>query len=238
MVAFVVERMLSVMPASRVFVWLFLAFLAIPMLVATAAPAEAAATLPAQSTAQQARDSLRQRLAAMDRFHAHFSQFIEGARGEVIEESTGEVLMQRPLLRWDVDKPYPQTIVADAQRLRIYDPDLAQVMVKPLSEALGDSPVALLTSNTIGLNDAFDVVHLPGEGVSAEDVYLLSPRSSESLFQEVRLHFEGPALTALLIFDHLGQYTTVRFRQIPGSAVLDSALFDLDLPEDVDIIDG
>lgn len=224
------------LPASRVFVWAVLALLG-PVTVASAA-SSGAASLPTQPTAQQARDSLRERLAAMDRFHAHFSQFIEGARGEVIEESTGEVLMQRPLLRWDVDQPYPQTIVADAKRLRIYDPDLAQVMVKPLNEALGDSPIALLTSNTIGLSDSFDVVHLPGEGVSAEDVYLLSPRSQESLFQEVRLHFEGPALTALLIFDHLGQYTTVRFRQIPGSAVLDSALFDLDLPEDVDIIDG
>ncbi|MFK7913635.1 MAG: outer membrane lipoprotein chaperone LolA [Pseudomonadales bacterium] len=228
--------------AIRVFVSALLVLVLLsalaPSAVAAASAAGATTALPAQPTAQQARDSLRKRLAAMDRFHAHFSQFIEGARGEVIEESTGEVLMQRPLLRWEVDQPYPQTIVADAKRLQIYDPDLAQVMVKPLSEALDDSPIALLTSDTVGLNDAFDVVLLPGEGVSAEDVYLLSPRSQESLFQEVRLHFEGAVLTALLIFDHLGQYTTVRFRQIPGSAVLESALFDLDLPEDVDIIDG
>lgn len=223
---------------GRLLGWLLVAWCGIAWSMLASASDSAATAQSERPEQSQARDSLSARLAGMDRFHAHFSQFIEGARGEVIEESTGEVLMQRPLLRWDVDQPYPQTIIADAQQLKIYDPDLAQVMVKPLSDALGDSPIALLTSQTIGLNHTFDVVHLPGEGVSAEDVYLLSPRSAESLFQEVRLHFEGEDLTTLLIFDHLGQYTTVRFRQIPGSAVLNSALFDLDLPEDVDIIEG
>ena len=90
--------------------------LALGPFIVTPGLAAAPGSLPDQPTAEQARASLRNRLAAMDRFHAHFSQFIEGARGEVIEESTGEVLMQRPLLRWEVDEPYPQTIVADAEQ--------------------------------------------------------------------------------------------------------------------------
>ncbi len=188
--------------------------------------------------AADARSLLAQRLNALDAYRAHFSQFIEGARGDVIEESTGEISMQRPHLRWEVDAPYPQIIVANAEEMRIYDPDLAQVMIKPMSTALSETPVALLTQQQVTLNDQFDVVYLPGDDVSAEDVFLLTPLQADSLFQEIRLHFEREALTQLLIFDHLGQYTTVRFRQIPAGEVLDSALFELDLPADVDIIEG
>ncbi|MGI9327421.1 MAG: outer membrane lipoprotein chaperone LolA, partial [Pseudomonadales bacterium] len=162
---------------------------------------------PVQDAAD-ARSLLADRLNSLDAYRAHFSQFIEGARGDVIEESTGEIAMQRPRLRWEVDAPYPQIIVANAEEMRIYDPDLAQVMIKPMSKALSETPVALLTQEQVTLNDQFDVVFLPGDDVSAEDVFLLTPLQADSLFQEIRLHFEREALTQLLIFDHLGQYTT------------------------------
>lgn len=185
-----------------------------------------------------ARQALIDRLLGLGVFQAHFAQFVEGARGEIVEESTGELVLDRPRLRWEVDAPYPQVIVADQDRLKIYDPDLAQVLIKPMDEALQDTPIALLTDEQLSLSEHYAVVHLPAGDADEEEVFLVTPLGADSLFQEVRLHFQGRALAQMLIFDQLGQYTTLKFRQIQRTGVLDSAVFSLDLPEDVDVIEG
>ncbi len=188
--------------------------------------------------ADPARALLIERLLGLGVFQAHFAQYVEGARGEVIEESTGEVVLRRPQLRWEVDAPYPQIILADENRLRIYDPDLAQLLIKPMSEALRDTPVALLTQESLSLSERYAVVHLPAASDTEEEVFLVTPTDADSLFQEVRLHFLTGSLSQMLIFDQLGQYTTLKFRRIDRPGVLDSAVFTLDLPEDVDVIEG
>ncbi|MEM6709740.1 MAG: outer membrane lipoprotein chaperone LolA [Pseudomonadota bacterium] len=184
-----------------------------------------------------ARTALAERLDALNPFHAHFAQFIEGARGQVLEESTGELLLSRPGFRWQVDEPYPQVIVTDGAQLSIYDPDLAQVIVKELDTALADTPIALLTQTGVALSDRFDVVSLPGIDGEA-DVYLLTPTDVDSLFQEIQLHFDGPALSQLLIFDHLGQSTTVRFRPLELAGEVPTAAFVLELPDRDDVLEG
>lgn len=206
-----------------------------------AGAADAAAAMAAAEPApavDPARAQLIERLLGLGVFQAHFAQYVEGARGEVIEESTGEVLLRRPQLRWEVDAPYPQVIVADESKLRIYDPDLAQVLIKPMSEALRDTPVALLTQESLSLSERYAVVHLPAGSDAEEEVFLVTPQDADSLFQEVRLHFLEGSLSQMLIFDQLGQYTTLKFKRIERSGVLDSAVFTLDLPEDVDVIEG
>lgn len=201
-------------------------------------PQPDAARSAAHDEADRARQALIDRLLGLGVFQAQFAQFVEGARGEIVEESTGELVLDRPRLRWEVDAPYPQIIVADQDHLKIYDPDLAQVLIKPMDDALQDTPIALLTDEQLSLSEHYAVVHLPPGDADEEEVFLITPLGSESLFQEVRLHFLGPALAQMLIFDQLGQYTTLKFRQVPGTGVLDSAVFSLDLPEDVDVIEG
>jgi outer membrane lipoprotein carrier protein len=220
-------------------VWLFAlaGLIALPVHAESALPTDATRSA-APSEADRARQMLTDRLLGLGVFQAHFAQFVEGARGEIVEESTGELVLDRPRLRWQVDAPYPQIIVADQDRLRIYDPDLAQVLIKPMDEALQDTPIALLTDEKLSLSEHYAVVHLPPGDADEEEVFLITPLGSESLFQEVRLHFQGQALAQMLIFDQLGQYTTLKFRQVPGTGVLDSAVFSLDLPEDVDVIEG
>ena len=185
----------------------------------------------------EARSALQARLSELNPYRAQFAQHVEGARGQVLEESTGELLLSRPSFRWQVDDPYPQIIVTDGDRLSIYDPDLEQVMIRDLDEALTDTPVALLTQAGLALSDQFDVLLLPGLPGEA-DVFLLTPQTEDSLFEELQLHFLDRALTELQIFDHLGQSTTVRFRPVDLERELDPAAFQLELPPDVDVIEG
>lgn len=187
---------------------------------------------------QAANRALHQRLQALARYRANFTQIVEGGRGQVIERSSGRVVLARPNFHWSVAAPYPQHIVSSKAQLQVYDPDLAQVIVKPLSNALQDTPVALLTSEEVALTGNFDVVMLAANGPESQDVFVLTPRQTDSLYSEIRLHFQGKELQQLGILDHLGQFTQIRFSEVEHPAVVDSAEFVLDLPPDIDVIEG
>ena len=140
---------------------------------------------------QAANRALHQRLQSVARYRANFTQVVEGGRGQIIERSSGRVVLARPNFHWSVAAPYPQHIVSHEAKLQVYDPDLAQVIVKPLSSALQDTPVALLTSEGVALTGNFDVVMLAAGDPEAQDVFVLTPRQADSLYSEIRLHFRG-----------------------------------------------
>ena len=61
--------------------------------------------------------------------------------------STGQFAFARPnRFRFDYQKPYAQTIVADGHTLWFYDHDLEQVTASPQAQALQNTPAALLTN--------------------------------------------------------------------------------------------
>jgi outer membrane lipoprotein carrier protein len=76
---------------------------------------------------------------------ADFGQTVTDANGKVIQQGQGEMLIARPgRFRWEYRKPYEQLIVSDGKRLWVYDPELEQVTVKSVDEALGNTPALLL----------------------------------------------------------------------------------------------
>jgi len=180
--------------------------------------------------------ALADRLESLESFAATFTQAIAGNRGQILEESTGYVLLARPNFKWVVDAPYPQVITTEGDQLKVYDPDLEQLSIRPLSEALTDTPISLLTSAEVDLSAHFRVIRLPVEE-EGTDSYLVSPKGEESLFAEIRLSFSQAGLDSLGIVDHLGQYTEIRF-QVDPDRVIQSADFVLDVPPGTDVIGG
>ena len=66
------------------------------------------------------------------------------------QQSSGTFLFARPgKFIWTYVKPYDQVLQADGDKLYIFDKDLNQVTTKPLGDALGSSPAAIL----FGSND-------------------------------------------------------------------------------------
>lgn len=189
---------------------------------------------------------LSQRLDNLTEFAATFTQEIQGARGQVIERSTGYVRLKRPLFKWVVDDPYPQIIVTEGDMLKVYDPDLEQLTIRPLAEALKDTPISLLTQDDVVLGDTFSVVMIAGadgevdeNGAAMESAtFVITPRSDDTLYAEIRLHFSNDVLTRLAIVDHLGQYTEIRFEVEPQTTVIQSSDFELDVPPGTDVIGG
>ncbi len=183
-------------------------------------------------------DALAARLEALDGFAATFRQVVAGARGQILEESSGYVLLKRPGFKWVVDDPYPQIIVTRGDVLKVYDPDLEQLTIRPLNDALSDTPVSLLTGSQLALDETFHVQALSeGSGDEAMTTFVIVPVGEDSLFAEIRMTFSDSALRSLGIADHLGQYTEIRFRSDPGR-VIQSADFELEVPPETDVIGG
>ena len=184
--------------------------------------------------AAQPSDRLRALLEPMARFGAEFEQVVVGANGRTLQSARGTVHVERPgRLRWEVVAPYPQLIVSDGRDLIVFDPDLAQASVRPLAETPRDTPGRLLTGELDELERLFDVAD---NSEDTGDGFVLRPRGNDSLFHHIRLEFTGPLLAGMDIVDHLDQLTRVRFRNQSLSPDFEPGLFELVLPDGVDVL--
>ncbi len=93
-------------------------------------------------------EQLRAFLGGAKNGQTTFRQVVLSKSGRAPKESSGTFAFARPgKFRWSYDKPHPQVIVGDGEKLWIYDPDLNQVIVKKLDGALGSTPAALLAGD-------------------------------------------------------------------------------------------
>ncbi|MDE0038128.1 MAG: outer membrane lipoprotein chaperone LolA [Gammaproteobacteria bacterium] len=177
-------------------------------------------------------------LDSMVSYRADFEQVVTGQFGEVLQTATGTMHLERPgRLRWDVDEPYPQLVVADGELVWVYDPDLEQVTVQLFEETVEGSPMMVLTDTSM-LETSFRV-RMTSTMEESEQRFALTPRNPEStsLFREITLSFStGGSLTGFEVVDDLDQKTAVVFRHGQVNPVLESGLFEFEVPAGVDVI--
>ncbi len=193
----------------------------------------AAGSLSAQE-AGPARERLERFGAGLDTLHASFSQIITGQDGRVESTGHGELWLARPaLFHWAYEGEFPELIVADGERIWLYDEVLEQVTVKPQSELLDDSPLMLLTDLS-ALDERFTVT----EAGSYEDMLLLElvSRRPEAEFERVLLGLGEDSIRLMAMEDAFGLRTEIRFEQVERNRVPVDGLFEFDPPEGVDIV--
>lgn len=188
--------------------------------------------------AGKALDRLNAFLSNQGAIKARFVQTVQGESFSQPKESRGTFLMQRPgKFRWDYTTPYRQLILADGRRLWIYDPDLDQVVVKPLGVALGDTPALLLSGD--GGAGSLDQQFTITESLEARDgLYwvTLLPREKDASFQEVRLGFGEKNLHRMELMDGFGQLTTLEFMGMQSNVEVPEGSFSFEPPRGVDVI--
>ncbi|MDR3324172.1 MAG: outer membrane lipoprotein chaperone LolA [Zoogloeaceae bacterium] len=180
-------------------------------------------------------DTLKQFLDHTTSFSADFSLSVQSEGGRQPVNSNGKLALQKPgKFRWEVQKPYPQLMVGDGQKVWIYDPDLAQVTVRKIDQTLGDSPAALLA----GSRDVLKNFELKEAG-EAEGLRWVEaqPKKQDSGFAKVRLGFAAKGeLRVMQLFDNFGQTTTVRFQVPKINPKLPASQFLFTLPEGVEVL--
>ena len=180
-------------------------------------------------------DPVADYFSSLDNFQASFSQSVVDSGGEQIQDSSGEVWIQRPgRFRWSYQKPYSQLIVADGKQLWTYDEDLEQATVKTIDEALSSTP-AMLLSGFRPLSEVVSWAEDPGNDVYRW--YRLTPKEADAAVEQVRIGFDKQGELALIeVQDDFENHTRISFSNVKRNIKLDAGLFELKLPEGTDII--
>jgi len=187
--------------------------------------------LPQLVFANELLDDFLEQLKTMQ---GQFKQSLFNEQGNLLEKSQGKMYVQRPnMFRWEYKQPYEQLIVADSQKIWIYDSDLEQITVKKLANTLGKTPAFLFGSNT-NIEKDFFINQLPVESDSLR--FELVPKDEQNQFDSIRIDIKNKSLSGLELVDSLGQTTYIVFEQIQNNQKLDKNLFIFIPPTGVDII--
>ena len=166
---------------------------------------------------------------------ARFEQQVLDRAGKVVERGSGSFAFARPgKFRWTYEKPHQQLLVGDGRKLWIYDPDLKQVTVKRIDQAISSTPAALLA----GRDDITQLFTLRDAGTSDGLSWVdATPKSPDTGFERVRLGLEGRTLAAMELQDSLGGRTVLRFSDLKANAAVPPSTFQFTPPAGADVLD-
>lgn len=179
-------------------------------------------------------DAVQVKLNSIRTMTAKFNQVVMANKRQ-ISHSSGTMALARPgHFRWQTLQPMAQLVIADGHKLWVYDEDLEQVTVKKQDKGLGGTAGLFLS----GYNDTvvrdFNVT-VKTQGKTSQ--FDLQAKSIKANFQRVKLTFEGDVLSAIELFDQLGQHTDVHLSAIKINPKLDNALFQFKTPKGVDVVE-
>jgi outer membrane lipoprotein carrier protein len=164
-----------------------------------------------------------------------FEQQVMDRSGKVVERASGTFTFARPgKFRWVYEKPHPQTLVADGAKLYIHDPDLNQVTVKRMDQAISSTPAALLA----GRDDITALFSLR-DGGTADGLEWVeaTPKSPDTGFDRVRLGLNDKRLAAMDLYDQLGGHSSLKFVEMKPNASVSADTFRFTPPKGADIIE-
>ncbi|MGJ7542862.1 outer membrane lipoprotein chaperone LolA [Variovorax sp. LT1R16] len=151
--------------------------------------------------------------------------------------STGTFAFQRPgQFKFDYQKPFAQTIVADGKTLWLYDADLNQVTQRAQAQALGSTPAALIAAapDLRSLQADFTLESAPErDGLQWVKA---TPKAKDGQLQGIQVGFQGDALAALEIQDSFGQRSVLKFSKVEVNPALPAGSFAFKAPAGADVL--
>ncbi len=179
-------------------------------------------------------DSLRHFFTEVQTFNARFSQVVLDEALNTIQESSGTLWIERPdRFRWDYDSPFKQQIVGDGKKIWVYDKELEQVTVRPLTGGLGYTPAVLLAGRG-RLEDSFTVKSLGTQG-NLEWAQLV-PKNKDGGFESIRIGFEHGKLRILEMLDGFGNTTRITLLGSKENPKIEAERFQFTPPTGVDVV--
>ncbi|OGT46240.1 MAG: outer membrane lipoprotein carrier protein LolA [Gammaproteobacteria bacterium RIFCSPHIGHO2_12_FULL_41_20] len=191
--------------------------------------------------ANSAAEGLSQLFASIQTMQAHFTQTIFDNHGKAVQRSEGRMAFQRSgRFRWDVQRPIPQLIIVNGERLWIYDADLQQVVIRSLRQSAGEVPALLLSSSNTSLQADFRVREQKPKSTGGRANwrwFVLTPKEHDNMFEQIHVGFQQGEVRAMRLLDHLGHATFIEFQRIQLNTALSPTLFSFTPKKGVDVID-
>lgn len=188
----------------------------------------------ASAESQSAREQLDRFAEGLTSFHASFEQQVVDTDGAVQDSSRGEVWLRKPgLFRWEYGGDFPELVVADGEKIWIYDEMLEQVTVRNQSAAAVDSPLTLLTEPG-RLDEQFEVRDV-GE---ADGMALLELRArrQDLEFERILVGLRDAMLQSMILEDAFGLRTEISFSDPELNPEIEDRMFRFSPPANVDVI--
>jgi outer membrane lipoprotein carrier protein len=194
--------------------------------------------LLAVSIAVQAADNARSHLDAfaksLNSVSANFEQQVFGTNGGAGKTSHGTLALKAPRqFRWDTTAPFKQLIVADGEKVWIYDTDLEQVTVRTQGTEEAHSPLTVLT----------DLSQLDHDFTTSEQgehdglTWLrLKSKDKDPQFDYCDLGLDAGGMQRMRFKDTFGNSTEIRFSAWQRNPKLAADLFKFTPPKGVDVI--
>lgn len=177
---------------------------------------------------------LRDFVAGARSAEGEFEQVVTAQSGRRPQEASGSFAYARPgRFHWEYDRPYRQVLVGDGERLWSWDPDLNQVTVRTIGDALGATPAAILFGSG-ALEDSFELAD-GGEhdGLAWAEA---RPRRTESGFESLRIGLADGQLRRMEMRDHFGQTTVIHFTRLRANPEFAADRFTFSPPAGADVI--
>lgn len=186
------------------------------------------------ASAQSAVDTLKEFVRDVKTGRADFTQVVTSPDGAKKKTSSGRFEFSRPnRFRFTYQKPFEQTIVADGQKVWIYDADLNQASSRKFTQALGATPAALLAGGS--LDKDFDLATQPAK--DGLDWVEATPKAKDGSFKSVRVGFKGKTLASVEVVDAFGQRSLLQFSRFVANEPIKPETFVFTVPQGADVIE-
>ncbi|ROL64556.1 outer membrane lipoprotein chaperone LolA [Pseudomonas vranovensis] len=202
----------------------------IRMLLVSAMALSSASAIAAEADAAR----LTQLLDKSKTISANFSQLTLDGTGTQLQETTGQMAVQRPgLFYWHTDAPAEQVVVSDGKNVTLWDPDLEQATIKKLDQRLTETPALLLSGDVSKISQSFDITSKEqGEVMD----FVLKPKTKDTLFDSLRLSFRRGLVNDMQLIDSVGQRTNILFTAVKANEAIPASKFKFDVPKGADVI--
>lgn len=165
-------------------------------------------------------EELRQKLAKLDQFSAHFDQTVwdkktaKDKKPRQLSSARGKVLIKRPnQFRWEIKKPDQSTIISDGKSVWLDEPMLLQVQVMSLEKAVTNTPFLLITSQAQTLWRDYTV-----KKQSAKRYHITSKKTGQAISAFEVQFDDDDQISSLAVQDIQGirtEYNLTRFNVRP-----------------------
>ncbi|MBC7730599.1 MAG: outer membrane lipoprotein chaperone LolA [Bacteriovorax sp.] len=183
-------------------------------------------------------DTLKDFIRDVKTGRAQFTQTVTSPDGAKKKASSGSFEFARPNhFRFAYSKPFEQLIVADGQKVWIFDADLNQASSRKFSSALGATPAALLAGGS--LDKDFDLAPVSVNDAAKDGLAWVqaTPKLKEGAFKSVRVGFRGKDLAAVEIIDAFDQRSLLQFSQFVAGVKFPDDTFRFTPPAGADVIE-
>ena len=180
-------------------------------------------------------EELAEAFDGFDRIEMDFSQEVYDQFTNLIEVSSGKCRVSKPSISWQTLKPFEQSVLLSEDTLKIFDPDLEQLIVKNTKGGAESIPLNLLRKKGSDFKDF--IVRKLSSDLSFIQRYSLTPVSKQAIYLRIEIEIRDKVLRKIKLFGLSGEESRI---ELSNSTPLRGAdlVLRLDVPEGTDIVDG